>query len=266
MGTLDNKVAIVTGAGAGIGAASAQALAAAGAAVVVGDINGDGAAAVAAQIVADGGRAVAVAFDLGIESDIRRVVATATDTWGRLDIVHNNAAATGLAASSDKGIADADPAVWDQMFHINVTGAMLMIKHAAPLLAAQGGGAIINTSSPSGLTGDLMFSAYGASKAAIISLTQFAATQYGAQGIRVNVISPGMIRTQSRREAGREGAHQERVLKHLLIKRPGAGEDVAHMVVFLASDQASYITGQTIGVDGGILSHVPHFGDVTSGQ
>ncbi|MFF0043027.1 SDR family NAD(P)-dependent oxidoreductase [Streptomyces mirabilis] len=261
MGRLDDKIAVVTGAASGIGAATARRLAAEGAHTVVADLNSDGAKAVTEEIRAAGGSATAVTVDLGDVDSVRAMVAVAVETYGGLDVLHNNAAATHLAARQDLAVVDADPAVWDDTMRINLRGTMVAIQAAVPHMIARGGGSIINTSSGSGLAGDLCNPAYGASKAALINLTQYVATQYGKQGVRCNAISPGFIVTPAS-SGSAHGAIREAMLRHHLTPRLGRSEDVASAVVFLASDESSFITGHTLRVDGGLLSHQPYVADL----
>ena len=258
MGRLDGKIAIITGAASGIGKVTAQRVAAEGARTVVADINADGAKAVAAMIAAGGGEALAVQADLGDAGSVRAMVGAAVASYGGLDILHNNAAATHLAATRDAPVSAADPDVWDETMRVNLRGIMLAIQAAAPHLITRGGGSIINTASGSGLTGDLRNPAYGASKAALINLTRYVATEYGKQGVRCNAISPGFIVIGEK--PGREAVHAT-MLRHALTPRLGQPEDVAALVVFLASDESAFITGQNICVDGGSLAHQPFVAD-----
>ena len=177
------------------------------------------------------------------------MIDAAVASYGGLDILHNNAAATRLAATRDVPVSAADPDVWDETMRVNLRGAMLAIQAAAPHLIARGGGSIINTSSGSGLLGDLRNPAYGASKAALINLTRYVATEYGQQGVRCNAISPGFIVIGEK--PGREAVNAI-MLRHALTPRLGRPEDVAALVVFLASDESAFITGQNICVDGGM--------------
>lgn len=260
-GRLDEKVAIVTGAASGIGAATAERVAAEGAHTVVADLNLDGAKTVTERIRAAGGSATAVPVDLGDTESVRAMVEAAVQTYGGLDILHNNAAATHLAARMDLAVTEADPAVWDDTMRINLRGTMVAIQAAVPHLIARGGGSIINTSSGAGLAGDLRNPAYGASKAALINLTQYVATQYGKRGVRCNAIAPGFIITRASTDSA-HGAIQEAMLRHHLTPRLGRPEDIASAVVFLASDEAAFITGQTLCVDGGLLAHQPYVADL----
>lgn len=261
MGSLDGKVAIVTGAARGIGAATALRLASEGAHTAVADLDLDGARNVAAKITAAGGSAMAVEVDLGDVASVRRMVETVVGVFDGLDILHNNAAATHLAARRDLPIADADPAVWDETLRINLRGTMVAIQAAVPHMIERGGGAIVITSSGAGLSGDLSHPAYGASKAALNNLAQYVATQYGKQGVRCNAIAPGFIVTEAS-EGSDYGAVRETMLRHHLTPRLGRPEDVAAAVVFLASQEAAFITGQTLCVDGGLLAHAPYVADL----
>ena len=258
MGRLDGKIAIITGAASGIGKATAQRVAAEGARTVVADLDAAGAQQVAGTIAAAGGLATAVQMDLGDTVSVRAMVDAAVAAYGGVDILHNNAAATRLAATQDGPLSAADPDVWDETMRINLRGTMVAIQAAVPHMIARGGGSVINTASGSGLTGDLRNPAYGASKAALISLSRYVATEFGKQGVRCNAISPGFIVISEK--PGREAVHAT-MLRHALTPRLGCPEDVAAMVVFLACDESAFITGQNICVDGGMLAHQPYVAD-----
>jgi NAD(P)-dependent dehydrogenase (short-subunit alcohol dehydrogenase family) len=258
MGRLDGKIAIITGAASGIGLATARRVAAEGARTVVADLNGAGAMQVADAITAAGGEAIAVGADLGEVESVRAMVEAALTAYGGLDILHNNAAATRLAAAEDLPVSAADPAVWDTTMRVNLRGALVAIQAAVPHMIARGGGSVINTASGAALAGDLGHPAYGASKAALICLTRYVATEFGKHGIRCNAISPGFIVIPGK--PGRE-AVAATMLRHSLTPRLGAPEDIAALVVFLASDESAFITGQNICVDGGMLAHQPYVAD-----
>jgi len=258
---LSGKVAIVTGAAAGIGRASTLALAEAGAAVVVADLNHAGADKVAAEIKAKGGQAIGVQTDVAKEDDIRAMIGAAASHFGGVDILHNNAAASGPEfIQHDIDIINMDAGLWDAVMAVNLRGPMLGCKHAIPLMLKRGGGCIINTSSASGLGGDLARAAYGTSKGGLNSLTQYVATIHGKQGIRCNAIAPGIMDTPSMRE-NLSKEHIAIYMRSALTPRLGAPEDVAAMVVFLASPGGSFITGQIISVDGGQLAHHPSYAE-----
>lgn len=262
MSELAGKVAILTGAGSGIGAVAAQRFAAEQAVVVVADIDLKSAEAVAEAIRTNGGQAAPAAFDLGDLESIDALMSRTADQFGHIDILVNNAAATHLANRRDLPIAVADPQVWDESFRLNVTGTMACVKSVVPHLAARGGGAIVNIASGAGLSGDLGHPAYGASKAAIIRLTTYAAVEFGAQGIRCNAIAPGLVVTPSTEGDWAAGPMRDIMLRQHLIKRLGAPEDIANAAIFLASDKSAFITGQVLSVDGGMLAHLPYVADV----
>jgi NAD(P)-dependent dehydrogenase (short-subunit alcohol dehydrogenase family) len=260
MKRLDGKIAIITGAASGIGKATALRVAAEGASTVVADLDAAGAKQVAEAISVAGGEATAVQADLGEVDSVRAMVEAAVSAYGGLDILHNNAAATRLAATQDLPVSAADPAVWDETMRVNLRGAMVAIQAAVPHMIARGGGSVINTASGAGLTGDLRNPAYGASKAALVSLTRYVATEFGNQGVRCNAISPGFIVIPEKAVTGRE-AVEATMLRHHLTPRLGRPEDIAALVVFLASDESAFITGQNICVDGGLLAHAPYVAD-----
>ena len=259
MGTLDGKVAVVTGAASGIGRASAVKMAAEGARVVVSDRDADGADAVAELINAAGGFAIAVRADVTSEDDVRAMIDAAVGTWGGLDVLHNNAGTTDATdVGADNDITQMTIELWDYMMAVNLRGPMLGCKHAIPHMISRGGGSIIQTSSMSAMAGDLRYAAYGASKGGLNSFTRYVATMYGKQGIRANAVCPGLVVTPAARAlldpdtlALYEGNH--------LTPRLGTPENVADVVAFLASDAAAYVTGQTIPVDGGLFSHLPTY-------
>ena len=258
MPRLDGKIAIITGAASGIGRATALRVAAEGARTVVADLNDTGAKQVAGEIAVAGGEATAVRVDLGDSDSVRAMVEAAVTAYGGLDVLHNNAAATRLAATRDLPVSEADPGVWDETMGVNVRGALVAIQAAAPHMIARGGGSVISTSSGAGRTGDLRNPAYGASKAALVSLTRYAATELGRHGIRCNTISPGFIVIPGK--PGRDTVTAT-MLRHHLTPRLGRPEDIAALVVFLASDESAFITGQDICVDGGMGAHQPFLAD-----
>jgi NAD(P)-dependent dehydrogenase (short-subunit alcohol dehydrogenase family) len=261
-GLVQGKVAIITGAGANIGEACAKMLAAQGAKVVVADINVEGTERVAGEIVASGGTAFAHAVDLGNEASIAALVAAVMARFGRIDILHNNAANTGAAQMTRDGALTAMEAeVWDAAFDINTRGTMLMTKHVAPHMMAGGGGSIINTSSGVSILGDVLNPAYSASKAAVNALTRNTATQFGRANIRCNAILPGLVLSPVARAQMTE-AQLAMIQRHVLLPRDSVADDIAGAVLWLASDFGSFVTGQIISVDGGICHHQPHYADM----
>jgi NAD(P)-dependent dehydrogenase (short-subunit alcohol dehydrogenase family) len=261
MGRLEGKVCIVTGSATGIGAETARVLATEGANVVVADLDLAGAEKIAGQIAETGGQALAAAFDLGDEESIGGLIDVTVGAFGGVDVLFNNAAPTHLAGVRDLPIARADTEVWDESLRINVRGTMLVTKYAAPHMIARGGGSIINASSGAGLSGDIGHPAYGAAKSAIARLTTYTATEFGKQGIRCNAIAPGLIVTERMGTTFDTGPMRDMMLRHHLTPRLGRPRDVANTVLFLASDESAFITGQIISVDGGLLAHMPYWAD-----
>lgn len=258
---LFEKVAVITGGASGIGRATAHAMAHAGAAIVVADLDGASADRVAAEITSSGGQAKGIKADIAREDDIQRMIDAAVTVFGGLDILHNNAAASspGLMAQ-DLDIAGMEIAVWDEVMAVNLRGPMLGCKHAIPHMLKRGGGAIINTSSVSGLSGDLARPAYGTSKGGLNALTLYVATLYGKQGIRCNAIAPGVMETPAL-TANVPPEQIDIYRRSHLTPRLGRPEDVAAMATFLASPAASFVTGQIIQVDGGALAHHPAYSE-----
>ena len=198
-------------------------MAAEGARTVVADLNADGAKQVAEAISAAGGEATAVQADLADVDSVRAMVEAAVTAYGGLDILHNNAAATILAATKDLPVSAADPDVWDETMRVNLRGALVAIQAAVPHMIARGGGSVINTASGAGLTGDLRPPAYGASKAALVSLTRYVAVEFGKQGIRCNAISPGFIVIGEKRHRPRGGARDHAPARAHPPPRPPGG-------------------------------------------
>jgi len=258
MNRFEGKVAFVTGGAGGIGTAVVQRLVDEGARVAVTDINGDAAAAVAAAL---GESAAAFALDIGDESAVKAAIEGTVAAFGRLDLLVNNAALTDMATmTSDSDAVTIPNEVWERTLHVNATGYLYCCRHAIPHIAAAGGGAIVNLASGSGMLGDCARIAYGTSKAAVISMTRYMATQHGKQKIRCNAIAPGPIATpHSRSVAGKEF---DIIARHMPMGELGEPSDIAALVAFLGSTEARYINGQVIVIDGGMSAHHAHVMDM----
>lgn len=257
MNRLKGKVAIITGGAGGIGAACAQRFASEGCAVVVADLLEGPAKAVAAQI---GNGAIGLHFDASDPNSIKAGIEDVVKRFGRLDILFNNAAATAFEVHSrDTTAPDIPIEIWDLVMNVNVRGVMVGCKYAIPHMIAAGGGSIINTASDSALAGDNTRIAYGTSKAAVIALTKYVATQHGRQKIRCNAILPGPILNDSLRQYP---DMVRLVARQALTPRIGLPEDIAAMAAYLAADESAYVTGQAISVDGGHLAHQPQCADM----
>lgn len=250
MGSLDNKVAIVTGAASGIGAATLRCFASAGAAVVCTDINEEKGHQVVADINAAGGNAIFHRVDVTQLEELHAAVALAVDRFGGLDIIHNNAAASGGAH-----VADIDAETWRHSLDIMLNGVFYGMKAAIPAMLQRGGGSIISTASVEGFFGEMMAAPYCTAKAGVINLTRTAAIEYGRRNIRVNCICPGVVDTpmfdllQTVSPHTREQVAAQHALGRIL--RP---EEIANVALFLASEQSSGITGAAIVVDGGLTA------------
>jgi NAD(P)-dependent dehydrogenase (short-subunit alcohol dehydrogenase family) len=264
-GRLAGKVAAVTGGGSGIGRATALTLAREGAAVVIADLDAGRASTVAAEIITAGGRALAQPADVSVEEDVIAMLDAAVSGFGALHVLHNNAAITDPAHQSrDGNVVELDAEVWDRTMAVDLRGAMLGCKHAVPRMIASGGGSIINTSSNAALAGDLTLTAYAAAKGGINTLTLSVATAFGKRGVRCNTVSPAHIASPSlAANVSREVA--DALLQQCLVARLGTPQDIANAVLFLASDESSFVTGQVIRVDGGALSHLPYVAQLRPG-
>jgi NAD(P)-dependent dehydrogenase (short-subunit alcohol dehydrogenase family) len=259
MAKLSGKVAIVAGAAFGIGRATATIMAKEGAKVIVADYDRDAAAAAAEAIRSAGGEAHALYFDATNEDSVRELVAKAKERYGRVNVMHNNVG--GTEPGKDVAVVDLDLGAWNRILSLTLNSALFGCRHVIPVMLEAGGGAIVNTASMSGESGDLTLTSYGAAKAGVISLTRYVATQYGRQNIRCNAVAPGLIITERSREV-----IPAEVLSmfeaHTLVGRNGRPEDIGNTVAFLASDDAAFITGQTIVVDGGMFVHNPTMADM----
>jgi 3-oxoacyl-[acyl-carrier protein] reductase len=251
---LKNRVAVVTGGSKGIGRAEAEALAAEGAAVVVATAKSVGEADQVVRALLDrGSRAISVQADVTQTADVRRLVETTLKTFGRLDILVNNAGTTG--PHLNKPLVDLPEDLWDFMLANHLRSVFLCIKYAAPHMAKQGWGRIINTSSIHGRVGGRpSLGHYGAAKAGVIALTMTAARELGPQGITANVIAPGFIGTETLR-AILDPPRLEKLQQQIPLGRIGEPSEVGRVVAFLASEAASYINGAVVDLTGGRLEY-----------
>ena len=243
-GRLAGKRTIVTGAGQGLGRATALLFAAEGAQVLVSDVNGDTAAAVRAEITAAGGAAQALPADVSRRADAERMVAAAVGHFGGLDVLVNNAGVMGYGAVEGAGDED-----WERIIGINLRGVFLCSRAAIPVMKQGGGGSIVCISSISGLLAQANQAIYNASKHGVIGLTRCMAMDHAAEGIRANAVCPGMMLTPMLTHL------PEEVLagyaRANMLQRGGEPAEVAQLVLFLASDESSYVTGAVMPIDGG---------------
>ena len=248
-GRFDGKVGVVTGAAGGIGGATAERLAAEGARVVVVDVDERGARARVDAITGAGGTALPVGADLRDEESLRAMVAGAVEAFGRIDLLVNNAA---RGAPDDTDVINTPQETWDMTYDVNLMGFVRTCRHAIPVMLEGGGGAIVNLSSGAALNAERYRIAYGTSKAAIAALTRNLAVAYARRGIRCNAVAPGLIGSDNVL-AVLDDSFVEAISKRTPIGRIGRPDEMAALITYLLSDDASFITGQTIVADGGLL-------------
>src|SRR5262249_51174160 len=250
----DGKVGIVTGGGSGIGRATALGFAARGGSIVIADINQEKAAAVAREVTGSGGKALALVIDVTRPADLDRMIAETKARFGRIDMLHNNAFGMPAAQTSTQAagrLADVEESVWSYMIDVGLTAVWRAMKRVVPIMRSQGGGAIVNTASISGLRADYGIAAYNAAKAGVINLTRVAAIEYARDGIRTNCICPGAIDTPLLAPALQQPGFADRMREAIPMGRLGKPEEMANVVLFLASDLASFVTGAAFVADGG---------------
>jgi len=253
--TLNDKVAIITGAASGIGKATSLVFAREGAKVLCADINADGAEATARQIADTGGESASFKVDVADEPQVQAMVADAVSRWGRLDAIYNNA---GIGTGGP--VTQVSVEEWDRINSINLRGVFLGTKHAIPEMLKTGGGSIVNSASTAGLMGTPMLSAYCATKGGVVMFTKATAAEWAPMGVRINCVCPGVIRTaiydpvvvMAKAAGATLEETWERLAKPQPMGRVGEASEVAEVVAFLASDRASFITGVALPVDGGL--------------
>jgi len=249
-GRLKDKVAVITGAASGIGKAAALLFAREGAKLVLADLSKEELQAVADMVAAEGGETVVKQTDVAVEEEVKNLIALALDSFSQVDILCNNAG----VASTFPAVEDEDAGEWRRVFDVNLMGAVFGTKHVAKHMQERGCGSIINTASVAGVRAGAGGNSYSASKAALINFTKTTACDLGGYNVRVNAVCPGLIETGMTKpifDYAKETGKETRLGYRCELKRYGKPEEVAAAILFLASDEASYITGQVLPVDGG---------------
>jgi NAD(P)-dependent dehydrogenase (short-subunit alcohol dehydrogenase family) len=252
MRRLENKVAIITGAGRGIGFAGAQAFVREGAKVVIAEIHEDLGRRAEARLRADGGEATFVRTDCSNSVEVQALMARTEKLYGGLHVLYNNASV--FLNKLDGAVAELAEETWAKVLAINLNSVFLCCKHGIPLMIQSGGGSVINTGSSASVMGIPGCDAYTATKGATVALTRSMAVEYGPQGIRVNCICPAGIQTEMVKASTLDNPNFDAAyfFKRAPLGRLGTPEEVAHLAVFLASDESSYLNGAIIRADGGI--------------
>lgn len=250
MGKLDSKVAIITGAAAGIGAEIARVFAQEGAQVVIADYNGEGASETANAINRNGGQATSVAVNVAEDSEVQAMVEHAHTTYGMIDILVNNAG----VGSPPMPLHVTETSDWDRVVDVNLKGVFLGMKYALPHMMEQKSGTIINIASIAGIIGSPGLTPYAAAKAGVIELTRVVAAEYSRYNIRCNTIAPGWTKTAMVDRYIESGISEQNLLRGIPLRRLGEVSEIAHTALFLAGDEAQFIQGATLVIDGGITA------------
>ncbi len=249
-GRLEGKTAIITGAASGIGRATAFLFAEHGAKLVLADVNESALQEIAAAIDSQEGKALIKKIDVSVETEVKSLVQFTLENFGQVDILCNNAGIVGEFVGIDQDNVEN----WQQVYAVNVLGAMAAIKYVAPHMQSCSKGAIVNTASVAGIRAGAGTNAYSASKAALINFTKTAACDLGQFNIRVNAVCPGLTETGMTKpvfDMARDSGKEHKLGSRCELRRYGRPEEIAQAILFLASDEASYITGQALAVDGG---------------
>jgi len=249
---LEGKVALITGGASGMGMVASKLFASEGARVVLTDVNDEAAEATARSISDEGGEAIHVHADVSKEGDAEAMVAKAVDTFGRLDVLYNNA---GVMLPEDGSVHTTDEAIWDLTLGVNVKGVAFGCKYGIPAMLEHGGGSIINVASFVAWVGAATSqTAYTSSKGAVLAMTREIAVEYARRGIRCNALCPGPIETPLLMQLLSDEEKRQRRLVHIPMGRLGRAEELAKAALFLASDDSSYMTGSSLIVDGGLTA------------
>jgi NAD(P)-dependent dehydrogenase (short-subunit alcohol dehydrogenase family) len=247
VGRVDGKVAIVTGSASGIGRATARLLAREGARVVVADIDAEGGRETVEGIERDVGQAELIQTDVSQADQVQAMVARAVERFGRLDVLHNNA----YWAPLNTPVVDTTEEQWQRTIDVTLKSVYLGCKFAIPVMVERGGGSIVNTASTAALVASPQFAAYAAAKGGVVALTRNVAFDYGPRGIRCNAVCPGLIETPATAPVLADAQRRQWLTEKIVVGRIGRPDDIAAAVLYLASDESTFVTGQTIVVDGG---------------